>query len=68
MPVRLRKLIGSLALILFSVAYFWFAITVAIMRLPELATGWHLLFYFLATAIWMIPCAALIWWIQAPQR
>jgi uncharacterized membrane protein YhaH (DUF805 family) len=68
MPIRFRKLVGSLALIAFSIAYFWFTITVAIMRLPDLATGWHLLFYFLATVIWMIPCAALIWWIQAPQR
>jgi uncharacterized membrane protein YhaH (DUF805 family) len=66
MPVRLRKLIGSLAFIAFTVVYFWFAITVAIMRLPDLATGWHLLFYLLATVIWMIPSAALIYWIQRP--
>ena len=68
MPIRLRKLLGSIALVLFSIAYFWFAITVAIMRLPELATGWHLLFYFLATVVWMIPSGAIIWWIQAPPR
>jgi len=68
MPHRLRKLIGSLALIAFSIAYFWFAITVAIVRLPGLATGWHLVFYFFTTVIWMIPCAALIWWIQAPRH
>ncbi len=68
MPVRLKKLIGSLALVLFSIAYFWFAISVAIMRLPGLATGWHLLFYLLATLIWMVPCAAIIYWVQSPPR
>ena len=66
MPLRLRKLIGSVALIVYSIAYFWFAITVAIMRLPGLATGWHLLFYFVITLIWMLPSMVIIWWIQAP--
>jgi len=68
MPPRFRKLVGSLALIAFSIAYFWFAISVAIIRLPSLSLGWHLLFYFLATVIWLIPCAALIYWIQAPAK
>ena len=68
MPVRLKKLIGSMALLAFSLVYFWFAISVAIMRLPGLATPWHLLFYFIATLIWMLPCAAIIYWIQRPPR
>ena len=68
MPHRLRKLIGSVALVVFSLAWFWFAITVAIVRLPGLATPWHLLFYLVTTLIWMVPCMAIIWWIQAPRR
>jgi uncharacterized protein DUF2842 len=68
MPVRLRKLIGSIALVVYSIAYFWLAITIAIMRLPGLATGWHLLFYLAITLIWMVPSMAIIWWIQAPRR
>lgn len=67
MSKRLRKFIGGMALVAFSLAYFLFVITVALMRLPELATGWHLLFYFLATVVWFIPSAAIIWWIQAPR-
>ena len=68
MPVRLRKLIGSIALVVYSIAFFWLAITIAIMRLPGLATGWHLLFYFAITLIWMVPSMAIIWWIQVPRR
>lgn len=68
MLARFRKFIGSLALVLFSIAYFWFAITIAIMRLPALATHWHLVFYFVATLIWMVPCGAIIWWMQVPPR
>jgi hypothetical protein len=67
MPIRLRKLVGSIVLVVYSILYFWVAMTVAIMRLPELATGWHLLFYFLATVVWMIPAAAIIYWIQEPR-
>jgi hypothetical protein len=66
MSLRLRKFVGGTALIAFSLAYFWFVITVALMRLPGLATGWHLLFYFVATVVWFFPSAAIIWWIQAP--
>jgi hypothetical protein len=68
MPIRLRKLIGGIALVVYSIAFYWLAISIAIARLPGLATGWHLLFYALTTVIWFIPAAALVWWIQAPQR
>jgi hypothetical protein len=68
MSLRLRKLVGSIALIAFSLAYFLFVITVALVRLPGLATGWHLLFYFMATVIWFLPSAGIIWWIQVPRR
>jgi Protein of unknown function (DUF2842) len=67
MSMRLRKLIGSAALILFSLAYYAFAISIAIVRLPGLATPWHLLFYCLTVVIWFIPCAMLIRWMLAPR-
>jgi hypothetical protein len=68
MPTRLRKLVGSVALVVFSILYFWIAMTIAIMRLPALATGWHLVFYLVVTLIWLIPSGAIIYWIQAPRR
>lgn len=61
---RSRRFIGAVALILFSVFYYWFVISVAIMRLPDLAIGWHLLFYFLSVVIWFIPSAMLVRWMQ----
>lgn len=64
MDVRLRKFIGSLALIGFSLVYYWFVISVAIARLPGLAMPWHLLFYFLAVVVWFVPSALIIRWIQ----
>ena len=67
MNMRLRKLLGSAALILFSLAYYAFAISVAIARLPGLATPWHILFYFITVVIWFIPCAVLIRWMLVPR-
>lgn len=66
MNPRLRKFIGGVALIVFSVAYYSFAISVALARLPDLATYWHLLFYLVAVVIWFIPSAVLIRWVQKP--
>lgn len=64
MSVRLKKFIGSLALIGFSLAYYGLVITIAIARLPGLAMPWHLLFYFLAVVVWFGPSALIIRWIQ----
>jgi hypothetical protein len=64
MSIRLRKFIGSIALIGFSLAYYGFVISVAIARLPELAMPWHLLFYCLAVVVWFGPSALIIRWIQ----
>lgn len=61
---RTRGLYGALALILFSLFYYWFVITVAIMRLPGLDLGWHLLFYFLSVVVWFIPAAMIVRWMQ----
>ena len=66
MNIRLRKFIVGVGLIVFSLAYYAFVISVAIVRLPGLAVPWHLLFYFIAVVIWFIPCAALIRWM-APR-
>jgi len=64
MTIRVRKLIGGAALIAFSLAYYSFAISVALARLPDLATPWHLLFYVITVAIWFVPAAIIVRWVQ----
>jgi Protein of unknown function (DUF2842) len=66
MTPRLRKFIGSLALIGFSLAYYWFVISVAIVRLPGYALPWHLLFYLLSVVVWFGPSALIVRWMQRP--
>lgn len=65
MNLRLRKFIGGLTLIVFSLLYYWFVISIALARLPDLATLWHLVFYFFSVVIWFVPSAAIIRWTQA---
>ncbi len=64
MNIRLRKFIGTVILVIFSMFYFVVAITVAIVRLPDTSTLTQLAFYFVATAIWFVVAAALIYWMQ----
>jgi len=64
MTDRTRKFIGTLAMVVFTIFYLWFAITVAITRLPGTALGLQLAFYFLVAVIWFAVCAAIIWWMR----
>jgi hypothetical protein len=66
MTIRLRKLIGTLLFVAFSICYFFFAISVAIVRLPGTPMAAQLAFYAVTTLIWFVVCAAIIRWMQKP--
>lgn len=66
MPIRLRKFIGTLVLVTFSALHFTIAITVAIARLPGTSLLLQLGFYLVATALWFVVAAAIIYWMQKP--
>lgn len=64
MSDRTRKFIGVMGVVVFTIFYLWFTVTVAIMRLPGTALGMQLAFYFVVAAIWFAVCAAIIWWMR----
>ncbi len=64
MTDRTRKFIGVTIMVAFTIFYLWFAISVAIVRLPGTALGLQLVFYFLVSLIWFLVCAAIIWWMR----
>ncbi|MBI4724991.1 MAG: DUF2842 domain-containing protein [Rhodomicrobium sp.] len=66
MNSRLKKLIGTTAFALGSICYFFFAITVAIARLPGTSMGTQLLFYLVTTLIWLFFAGLLVRWMQRP--
>ena len=69
MPVRLKKLVGTVVLIMLVVVYAVFATAYASLYLAE-SSGWVHLAYFVTTGVlWVAPAMLLIRWMEAkPKR
>ena len=68
MPIRLKKLIGTLLLVGFVVVYAVLATAYASLYLSESAAYVHL-FYFLTTGIlWVVPAMFVIKWMEGARR
>jgi hypothetical protein len=64
MPLRLRKLIGAVLLILFLTVYALLVPVVAATVLPQAGKISELFFYLLAGLVWVPPAALLISWMH----
>ncbi|MBO0663770.1 DUF2842 domain-containing protein [Jiella sp. MQZ9-1] len=69
MPVRLKKFIGTIVLIVLVVVYAVLATAYASLHLAD-ANGWVHLLYFVTTGLlWVLPAMLLIRWMEAkPKR
>lgn len=66
MPVRLRKLVGAVILVVFVVLYAFIAMMIASFKLPG-TPGWVQGVYYVAAGLfWVIPAGLLISWMQRP--
>ena len=64
MPIRLKKFIGTIAMIVLVVVYAIFATAFATVYLGE-ANGFVHLAYFLVTGLfWIVPAMVLIRWME----
>ena len=64
MPVRIKKLIGTIALVLIVSIYCIFAVAFATVHLPP-DNGWvHLAFFGVAGLLWIVPAMIIIKWMQ----
>jgi hypothetical protein len=68
MPVRLRKLIGTVLLILLVIAYALVATTVAATQLAESGPWVHLGFFLLGGLVWILPAMLIIKWMAGPRK
>ena len=68
MPQRLRKLIGTVVLVVFIIVYSLTAMTIAAAKLPGTSGLVQLVYYAVAGLMWAAPAAGLIWWMQKPDR
>ncbi|NGO52761.1 DUF2842 domain-containing protein [Allomesorhizobium camelthorni] len=68
MPVRLKKLIGTVLLILLVIVYALVATTIAVAQLAESGPLTHFVFFLVTGLLWILPAMAIIKWMVAPPR
>ena len=68
MPVRLRKFIGTILIIILVLGSALIANTIAVATLGN-APWWGQLLYFLLTGLlWVLPAMVIIKWMAGPRR
>jgi archaellum biogenesis protein FlaJ (TadC family) len=68
MPIRLKKLIGTILLILLVIVYSLVATTVAVARLSESGPLVHFLFFLLTGLLWIVPAMGIIKWLIIERK
>lgn len=68
MPVRLKKLIGTVLLVALVVVYALVATIVAVAQLAESGPLVHLAYFLLTGMLWVLPAMLIIKWMVKPPR
>jgi len=69
MRQRQRKLLGTVALLVFITIYALLALAVAVvLQVREANQFVEFLYYVIAGLIWVVPAGAIISWMQRPDR
>ena len=68
MPIRLKKLIGTILLVLLVLAYAIVATIVAVAQLAESGPLVHLAFFLFSGILWVVPAMGIIKWLMIPPR
>ncbi|KZS54636.1 MULTISPECIES: DUF2842 domain-containing protein [Rhizobium] len=68
MPVRLRKFIGTILIIVLVLVYALVANTIAVATLGNAPWWGHLLYFFLTGLLWVLPAMVIIKWMAGPPQ
>jgi len=68
MPPRLRKLIGTILIIILVLVYALVATTVASATLGQSAWYVHLLYFTVTGLLWILPAMLIIKWMEKPAK
>lgn len=68
MPVRLKKLIGTILLVLLVIVYAIVATTIAVAQLAESGPLVHLTYFLVGGLLWILPAMGIIKWMMTPPR
>ncbi|MEQ1694548.1 MAG: DUF2842 domain-containing protein [Hyphomicrobiaceae bacterium] len=64
MPIRTRKLLGTIALLIFIFVYVLLAMSVAVvLQVRGVGTLGELAFYIVAGLIWVLPAGVIVKWM-----
>lgn len=64
---RTRKLIGTVAMLIFVILYSLAAMSIAQGRLQDAEKLWQGVYYFVAGLAWILPLMPLIRWMERPD-
>jgi Protein of unknown function (DUF2842) len=68
MPVRLRKFIGTILIIILVLTYALIATAVASATLGASPWWAHLLYFFFTGMLWVLPAMLIIKWMEKPAK
>jgi len=68
MPVRLRKLIGTILIIILVIVYALAATTFASLLLGAAPWWVHLAYFFFTGLLWVLPAMLIIKWMEKPAK
>jgi len=68
MPVRLRKFIGTILIVVLVLAYAVLANTIAVATLGNAPWWGQLLYFFLTGLLWVLPAMVIIKWMAGPKQ
>jgi hypothetical protein len=67
MPIRLRKFIGMIALVVLVIVYAFVAMVIAQLKLPEASRLIQMIYFVVVGLAWVIPAGIIIKWMQKPE-
>lgn len=68
MPVRLKKLIGTVLLIVLVIVYALVATLIAVAQLAESGPLAHFAFFLVSGILWILPAMAIIKWMLVQPK
>jgi Protein of unknown function (DUF2842) len=68
MPIRLKKLIGTILLVTLVIVYAMVATIVAVAQLAESGPLVHFAFFLFGGLLWVLPAMGIIKWMMLPPR
>jgi len=68
MPVRVKKLIGTILLIALVIVYALVATLIAVAQLAESGPLAHFAFFLVSGLLWILPAMAIIRWMIVPPK